>query len=167
MDDTRYRDCPGCGLRLPESDSPADVRFYASPECLGVYGELTGYTIMLRDETFIHQYLVDSYAAQHAEDHQPPIRVAFALIGLYFSLEKGYSGKQVQHMHMLLARRSKSWPRFPRPAQTGALTAHDMLNAQPGATRDAMLMRWSQSVWEAWSHEHERVKALIEQVMQK
>lgn len=159
------RECPGCGLRLPVGNTPADERFFASPECLSIYGELTGYTVMRGDEAFIHQHLVDAYAAQHAEDHQPPITVAFALIGLYLALEKDFTGKQVQHMHMLLARRTKNWPRFPRPAHTGALTVQDVVNAAPGAERDAMLMRWSQSVWDAWGHEHARVKALIASVL--
>ncbi len=169
MPTTDIRICPGCGLRLPYADTLTDDRFFASPECLALYGELTGYTIAAaqtrNDGQFIHQYMVDTYAAQHAEDHQPPIRVAFALIGLYLELERNYSGKQVQYMHTLLARRSKDWPRFMRPAHTGALTVVDVAQAQPGAERDAALRRWGQSVWDAWDAEHARVKALFERMM--
>ncbi|HZC06817.1 MAG TPA: DUF5946 family protein [Ktedonobacterales bacterium] len=160
-----YRDCPGCGLSLPVEDVAADARFYASPECQRIYGELTGYTVMLRDTEFIHQHLVDAYAAQHVGDGQPTIGAAFALIGLYLAVERGYTGKQVQRMHMLLARRSKTWPRFTRPAHVGALTALDVLNAQPGAARKAHMMLWARSVWDAWEGEHERVKALLARVM--
>jgi hypothetical protein len=164
-----YRECPGCGLRLPLSEALADDRFNASPECWAIYGELTGYTIASaqtrRDNVFIHQHLVDAYAAQHADEHQPPITVAFGLIGLYLAFEKGYTGKQVQHMHMLLAQRSKVWPTFERPMQTGALTVQDVLLAQPGDERDATLRRWGQSVWDAWSQQHAQVQALIERMM--
>jgi len=163
------RTCPGCGLRLPLSDAPFDDRFLASPECLALQGELTGYTIAdaqtRADDRFIHQHLVDAYAAQHAGGHQPSIRVAFALIGLYLQFERGYSGKQVQHMHVLLARRSSSWPRFTRPTHMGALTVLDVARAQPGEERDAALVRWGNSVWDAWRDEQARVKALFERVM--
>ena len=160
-----YRGCPGCGVRLPLSDAPADERFNASPECLHVYGELTGYTVMRRDEAFIHQHLVDAYAAQHVREGRPPIVAAFALIGLYLAVEKGYTGKQVQHMHILLARRSKHWPTFTPPPHVGVLTARDALDAPPGTERDEILMRWARSVWEAWSAEHDRVRTLFAQVM--
>lgn len=165
MESTTSRECPGCGLRLPISDAVADPRFYASPECQGIYGELTGYTVMRGDAEFIHQHLVDAYAAQHAEAHQRPIGLAFALIGLYLTFEQGATGRQVQHMHMLLANRSKTWPTFPRPPHTGALTVRDVLDAPPGDERDAALRRWAASVWQAWSHERERIAALIATVM--
>ncbi|HET9109488.1 MAG TPA: DUF5946 family protein [Ktedonobacterales bacterium] len=165
MSVTGYRVCPGCGARLPLGVGPADARFNASPECLHIYGELTGYTVMRRDEAFIHQHLVDTYAAQHAGEGRPTIGPAFALIGLYLAVEKGYTGKQVQHMHMLLARRSKTWPAFTLPAHVGPLTALDVLNAAPGSERDETLMRWAHSVWEAWADEHERVRALFAHVM--
>ena len=165
MQTTNYRDCPGCGLRLPISDAGDDTRFSASPECQRIYGELTGYTVARNDPGFMHQHLVDAYAAQHANDAQPTIRVAFALVGLYLTFEQGAMGKQAQHMHMLLAQRSKQWPRFPRPARTGSLTVLDVMNAAPGAARDATLLDWARSVWEAWSHERERVKRMIATVM--
>ncbi len=169
MNTPGYRDCPGCGLHLPMSDAPADERFNASPECWQIYGELTGYTIAAaqaaHDTAFIHQHLVDAYAVQHVGEQVRPMTVAFGLIGLYLACEKGCSGKQVQHMHLLLSRRAKTWPVFTRPAHMEALTVQDVLQAQPGEDRDAMLRRWSQSVWDAWGQEHERVKALIARVM--
>jgi hypothetical protein len=165
MAELDYRDCPGCGLHLLVSDAPTDERYNASPECLEIHGELTGYTVMRRDKDFIHQLLVDTYAAQHSDPRQPPIGLAFALIGLHLACDMGYTGRQVQHMHTLLARRSKTWPTFARPTHLDALTVLDVLHAQPGEQRDAMLRRWAQSVWDVWSQEHARVKSLLEQVM--
>lgn len=162
MDETT---CPGCGLRLPVSDAPADPPANASPECWYLYGEMTAYTVTHGDQAFIHQHLVDAYGAQHAGEQSKPIGVAFGLIGLYLACEKGYTGRQVQHMHMLLANRSKHWPTFTPPERTGGLTVQDALRTLPGDERDAMLMRWAASVWEAWSPEHERVKALLAAVM--
>ena len=160
-----YRDCPGCGVRLPMSEAQPNARYNASAECLQLYGELTTYTLTRGDGAFIHQLAVDAYSAQHAGDNMRPIGVAFALIGLYLACERGYSGRQVQHMHMLLARRSKTWPRFVPPPHVGSVTVLDVVRAHPEEERDAMLQRWGQAVWDAWPQEHERVKALVASVM--
>jgi hypothetical protein len=132
---------------------------------LQLYGEVTAYTLTRGDSGFIHQLAVDTYRAQHVGEHTRPIGVAFALIGLYFACERGYSGRQVQHLHMLLARRSKTWPSFAPPQHVGSVTVLDVVQAQPGEARDAMLQRWGQSVWDAWSQERESVKTLVERVM--
>jgi hypothetical protein len=159
------RACPGCGVRLPVSDAQPDERFHASAECLQMYAEVSAYTLTHGDSGFIHQLAVDVYRAQHIGERTSPIGVAFALIGLYFACECGYSGRQVQHMHMLLAQRSKTWPRFVPLPQVGSVTVLDVIQASPGEARDAILRRWGQSVWDAWSHEHERVKTLVANVM--
>lgn len=165
MSTPQYRDCPGCGLRLPLSEAAPDSRYNASPECWQLYGELTACTVTRGDSEFIHQHLVDAYAAQHVRDDGRPISAAFALIGLYLACERGYTGKQVQHMHMLLANRSKAWPTFTPPPHLRALTTLDVLHVPPGENRDRMLHQWAQSVWDAWAHEHDRVKSLIATTM--
>jgi hypothetical protein len=142
-----------------------DARFNASAECLLFYGELTTYTLTQGDSTFMRQLAVDTYRAQHATVDGPPIGVAFALIGLYYVCEHGYTGRQVQHMHRLLAQRSKTWPRFVPPSHMGAVTVVDVVRARPGAERDDLLRQWCRAVWNAWRPEHERVKELIASVM--
>jgi hypothetical protein len=165
MTTPQYRACPGCGVRLPVSEAAPDSRYNASAECWQLYGELAAYTVTRGYVEFIHQLVVDAYAAQHAGEDARPIGVAFALIGLYLACERGYTGRQVQHMHMLLAQRSKTWPRFVPPAHAGSVTVLDVLQARPGEERDATLRRWGQSVWDAWSAEHERVRSLFASVM--
>lgn len=167
MTELPSRTCPGCGLRLPISDAPADARFNASPECWDIHGELTAYTVTRGDPAFIHQHLVDAYAAQHPGPPAKPITVAFGLIGLYLACEKGYTGRKVQHMHGLLANRSKVWPTFTPPERTSALTVWDVLQAPPGDERDALLMRWATSIWVTWSAERERIESLIASVMRE
>ena len=162
---TTYRDCPGCGVRLLAVEEDPDGRYNASAECWRLYGELNAYTVTRGYDDFIHQLAVDTYAAQHVKPDARPIGVAFALIGLYLTCERGYSGRQVQHMHMLLARRSKTWPRFEPPPRAGEVTILDVLQAPAGEERDAALRRWGQSVWEAWGHEHAQVQSLCERVM--
>jgi hypothetical protein len=125
------------------------------------YEELCCYSLSRGDAAFVHQHVVDAFAAQTADGETKPIKLAFALIGLYLHLEKGFSGRDVQHAHQLLARKKRSWPAFPLPKDRGALTAKEVMATEPGAERDAAIDQWCASVWNAYQTSHDIVKVLI------
>ena len=87
------------------------------------YDELCAYTAMRGDRTFIHQHVVDAFAAQTANEHTKPITLAFALAGLCLRVERHYTGREVQRAHMHMARRKRPWPSFPLPHERGSMTA--------------------------------------------
>jgi len=122
--------------------------------------DLSYYTLAHGDSKFIHQHLVDAYGAQHVRHSPSTIGAAFALAGLYLAVERGFTGRQVQKMHILMARTSKRWPRFDPPADVGPLTVADVRAVAPGPARDERLMQWCASVWSAWSSEHGRVREM-------
>ena len=128
-----------------------------------MYDQVALYTLehARTDPSFIHQYAVDAYAAQHAAEATKTIRTAFALIGLYLHVEKNYSGKRVQRAHMQLAKKRKQWPAFESPAHVGDVTVADVLRAKPGTDRDQMIKMWCASVWEAWRDSHPQVRDLV------
>lgn len=135
----------------------------ASPPCeQQAYEELQCYTLEHGDPAFLHQHVVDAWAAQHADERTKPIGLTFALIGLYLHVEKGLSGRQVQRMHMALARRGRDWPSFALPAQRGSITARQVMAAPPGPERDQAIDAWCESVWEAFGETHREVAALLE-----
>jgi hypothetical protein len=101
-----------------------------------LYHELTAYTLGLRDSAFMHQHVVDAYAAQTADETSKPIAITFALIGLCLYLERGFTGRQVQRVHMLLAQRRRTWPRFLLPTARTSVTVRDVLSANPGSSRE-------------------------------
>jgi uncharacterized protein DUF5946 len=139
--------CPGCG--------------YASGECRALMNELSYYTLAHGDPRFIHQHAVDAYGAQHVCQSKSNIGAAFALAGLYLAVECKFTGRQVQKMHMLMAKKSKQWPRFDQPKDVGPLTVADVVAVEPGPSRDEELMRWCASVWLAWSSEQARVREMV------
>ncbi len=147
--------CPGCGLVLPEAGVLGSPRYNASAECWGLFGELTAYQLSIDDPTFAHQLAVDTYGAQHSGGKTRSITTAYALIGLYLAIEKGWTGILVQRAHMALARRSMAWPRLNPPGKAGLLTVQDVLLAALGDERDAMLRKWAEDVWLAWEKAHE------------
>jgi hypothetical protein len=114
------------------------------------FHELCFYTLAHRDPSFIHQHVVDAFAAQQAGQDSTPMKIAFALIGLYLHLEQGYTGREVQQAHMRLAKYRKQWPAFTPPKQCGTVTVADVIDASPGRERDDAIERWCVSVWEAW-----------------
>ncbi len=125
------------------------------------YDELSLYTLASRDPYFIHQCIVDAYAAQHADDNPKPIKNAFALAGLYLMLEKEYTGKQVQDAHVRMSNHRKDWPHFSTPAKKATLTVHDALKTPPGSERDAMIRKWCAEVWSIWEGDHARVADMV------
>jgi Family of unknown function (DUF5946) len=124
--------------------------------------ELSYYTLGHSDPRFIHQHLVDAYGAQHVRQSKSTIGAAFALAGLYLAVERALTGRQVQKMHMRMARRSKTWPQFVPPRDLGPITVADPLAAEPGPARDAALMDWAKSVWAAWAREQQRVREMVD-----
>jgi uncharacterized protein DUF5946 len=126
------------------------------------YHELCAYTLTHPDPAFLHQHVVDAFAAQHANERTKPITLVFALVGLYLHVEKGQSGKQVQHVHTLLARSRKNWPRIDAPLDRGDVTVSDIVRVPAGPARDAMIHTWCASVWAAYRTCRDQVAALIQ-----
>lgn len=113
---------------------------------------LYAYTLGRGDADFVHQHVVDAQCAHEADAATPQMRLTFALAGLYLHVERHYSGRQVQRVHALLARRQPPWPVLaPLPANRGALSARDVLAAPAGPARDAAIDAWCAALWAAYA----------------
>ncbi|HEV2278523.1 MAG TPA: DUF5946 family protein [Acidobacteriaceae bacterium] len=132
-----------------------------SPASRELFNELSYYTLAQPRSSFIHQVAIDTFTAQTADATTKPIAVVFALAGLYLHLEKGLSGLQVQAVHMRLANRPKQWPVLPLPRDRGSITVSDVLKAPAGPERDAMIERWSASVWQEWQESRNTIADLL------
>ncbi len=156
--------CPGCGVETPLRGRPPETRHNASAECWALFGELSAYTLVHGDPKFIHQHAVDAWQAQHLIKSKSNIGIAFSLIGLYLALEKGYSGRQVQLAHMELGRTKRVWVWCDPPVKYG-MTVADVLQAEPGADRDAALMKWAAAVWQSWSHAQDWTRQICTELL--
>ncbi len=125
------------------------------------YDELQCYTLGHGGRGFIHQHVVDAWAAQHADEQTKPIGLAFALIGLYLHVERRFSGRQVQQVHMRLGQCKRTWPSFPLPRERGSVTAVQVIAAQAGPERDKAIDSWCSSVWDAFRDSHRAVAELL------
>lgn len=127
------------------------------------YEQLQYYTLNHGGFEFVHQHIVDAWAAQIADEQTKPITLAFALVGLYLHVEKGFTGRQVQMAHMKLAQRKRVWPLFILPNQRGAVTASQVLATSAGPERDKAISVWCESVWDAYSNSHQVVAELLQE----
>jgi len=126
------------------------------------YEELSAYTLTHGDPAFVHQHVVDAFAAQSADGTTRPITLTFALVGLYLHVEKGRTGRRVQLVHMQLAQRKRDWPTWPLPLDRGAMNAADVMRSAAGVERDKAIDAWCGSVWQAFSQHRDAVVRLLE-----
>jgi hypothetical protein len=131
------------------------------PAELDLFHELSFYTLAHTDLAFLHQNAVDAFTAQQADANTKPIAVVFALAGLYLHVEKQFTGRQVQRVHMQLANRRKSWPKLPLPNQRGDIRVSDVMAEPAGPTRDAMIHSWCVSVWEGYAGARAQIAQLL------
>ena len=110
---------------------------------------------------FILQHVVDAFAVQSVSDDSRPIGLVFGLVGLYLRVEKQFSGRQVQRVHMELGRRKREWPRVYVPEDRGSMTVADVLAASAGPERDTAIDNWCRSVWTAFGANRETIIALL------
>jgi Family of unknown function (DUF5946) len=110
---------------------------------------------------FILQHVVDAFAVQTANDESSPIGVVFGLVGLYLHVEKQFSGRQVQRVHMEFGRRKREWPNADLPVDRGSMTVTDVLAASAGPERDMAINNWCRSVWTAFSTNRQIIITLL------
>ncbi|MEO7503087.1 MAG: DUF5946 family protein [Gemmatimonadaceae bacterium] len=127
------------------------------------YDELSAYTLMRGDATFIHQHVVDAFAVQYSDEQTKSIKLTFGLVGLYLKIEKQFSGRQVQLAHMQMARKKHVWPAFEIPADRGSMRPSDVIAAPPGQERDKAIDSWCASVWAPWQSNRPTIASLLEQ----
>ncbi len=131
------------------------------PDARQAYDELCAYTLSHGDPAFLHQHVVDAWAAQNATPAGKPIAITMALTGLYLHVERGFSGREVQLAHMRLARRKQAWPAWQFPDQRGALTALDVIASPPGPERDRAIHAWAAAVWQPFAINRAAVAELL------
>lgn len=156
--------CHGCGLEFYSTNYSIDKDLNALQVCRELYFQLTYYTLSLQDEEFIHQLAVDAYTAQHFGPQVKPIAITFALVGLYLINEKNYNGKQVQDIHIALAKKSKTWPEFFPPQNKASLTIRDVIQSSD-EDKNITIKKWHSSVWKIWQRDEKQITTMLNNLL--
>lgn len=109
------------------------------------------------------QHVADAYTVQTAGDASKPIGVVFALIGLLLRVERGFSGRRVQQVHMTLAASRREWPKIELPDARGSMTVSDVRAVSAGPDRDKAIDEWCRSVWNAVEPVRSSVAAILKE----
>ncbi|MFL6375337.1 MAG: DUF5946 family protein [Pyrinomonadaceae bacterium] len=125
------------------------------------YDELCAFTLSIGRGNFVHQHVVDAHAAQTATPAGKPIRIFFALVGLYLHLEHGFTGSEVQLAHMKLAGKRREWPEIELPSDRGSITAADVLAVEGDDGRIAMIDDWCGSVWYQYGSQRDKIASAL------
>lgn len=135
----------------------------ASQACLAIYHDVVGFEMdhvdLLGD---LHQVTVDTYGAQHPLAPTPSIRIYYGLVGLLLTLEYGWSGARVRHLHRSMGKPASWWPKINAPDFRGHLTISHVANSglksmNPKGHRQA-LFESGLAVWTSWQSQHEIIK---------
>ncbi len=110
---------------------------------------------------FILQHVTDAFTLQTATHETKPIAMVFGLVGLYLHLEKKFSGRQVQEMHMKMARFKRVWPSIHLPEDRGGISVLDVLGTPPGPERDRAIDDWCHSVWVSFASNRPTIVSLM------
>lgn len=126
------------------------------------FHELSFYTLAHPNAAyFIHQHVVDAYAAQMADEQTKSIKITFALVGLCLFIERGFTGREIQLAHMKMTQKKQLWPTFDLPVNRGNISISDVLRAEEGAKRDDQIKEWCRSIWDTYEQNHHIVRDLI------
>jgi hypothetical protein len=125
------------------------------------YNELCAWSLSRGDVGFVHQFVVDCWALQHATEETKPIGIVFPLVSLCLHLEHGYTGRQAQLAHMQLAKRRKDWPRIPVPKERARFKVSQILTLEVDAARDKAIDGWCAAAWEDWKDAQPTIRELV------
>ena len=165
--------CFGCGAMVPDIDGPTHRYLGASPGCWEAYGKLLarGYGDDGGDGGAggtVHRLSVDAYAAQHpgVPGKQSSQSVAGHLFVLCLVLERSvdpaFATPAIKQFIEKNKERGFAW--LEPPPSLGDLTVLDVIEATGAAERNRRVMRWAESVWQAWKPHHGKVRAWADEL---
>jgi hypothetical protein len=129
---------------------------------LSAYHEVCAWSLSRRDGHFVHQFIVDCWALQHATVGSKPISIVFPLVSLYLHLEHGQSGRQAQLAHMQLAKHRKDWPRMTPPADEIRFSVREVFDLESDAAREQAIHRWCELTWKVWKDSQQVIRELVQ-----
>lgn len=152
--------CPGCHARfLPQVVDETHPYIGASPACWAAFGEVLAREF--GDVTFgrVHRNTVDVYSVQHpgTDERRQRQSVALHLIGVCHWLEHDLGIEQLNAITQRLASEDRPWP-WLEPPTSYPMTVVDVLAARDGAQHVAVVRRWAEETWSAWSAHQELVR---------
>ena len=168
-----YISCFACGAKCLNIPGESHKYMLAAPGCWAMFCEIMAKEFS--DVTYwkAHQFTVDAYAAQHVgkkEDKRAVNSVNIHLASLYAIFEEGMPTYEAPELRKQFSQHFKGtgvlkW--LEPPNSLGEMTVYDPWNNEKSTAHFDITKNWAKSVWDAWSHQHEKIAELFEQVKRK
>jgi hypothetical protein len=152
--------CPGCRAALLDNpDGPHHRYMTASSGCWQAFGEILAMEFGRTGWGSEHRLTVDTYAAQHPgeDDRRQRQSVAIHLVALCHRLERGLDPKSLLAATQRMTADKREWPHLTAP-RSYTLTVVDVREATTAEEHLALVRRWAEATWQAWSDEHATVR---------
>ncbi len=155
--------CFSCGGEFQVIEGPVHPYMKSTPGCWAAFGEVLAREYSNLDFFNVHRLTVDSYAAQHpgSTDRQSIQSVGVHLIRLCLFLERGLTAEKANSAMLEAGKKKHTFTWLEPPANQGAITVADVLQASSVAEHTATVRSWARCVWKAWSPHHETIRAWL------
>ncbi len=159
----------GCIAALPDDPNGPHHRYMTSSSgCWQAFGEILAAEFGRPGWESEHRLTVDTYAAQHPgeDDRKQRQSVAIHLVALCHRLESGLDPPSLLAATQRMTAEKREWPRLLAP-HTYQLTVVDVLGATAAEEHLALIRRWAEATWEAWSDEHATVRGWADEALRE
>lgn len=155
--------CPECGAVTEKCDGPTHAYMTSSPGCWKVFGDVLAKEYSDQEYWKVHRLTVDSYACQHGGDTSRAIQsVNVHLCALYLAIERKLPFAAFSpQMKKVITKFKSQFVALDPPDWQGVMKVTDVSKAKDAAEHCLLVQKWAEEVWQAWEHEHRRVKSMM------
>ena len=155
--------CFSCGGEYPDITGPVHRYMTSSPGCWAVYGEVLAREYTNPEYFQVHRLTVDAYAVQHpgATDRQSIHSVGVHLIRLCLFLEHDLTPENANDAMLETAKNKQHFTYLTPPSSLGDITAADIARASNVSEHKALVYKWAQCAWDAWSAHHDTIRSWL------
>jgi hypothetical protein len=156
--------CPQCGARTPDIDGPTHPSMVSSPGCWRAFAELQADELARFGYPAAHGLAVDAYAATHGGDglqrrDRQSVCLHLMAICLLLETDRGPEARITLLREMTATK--VDWPTLRRPPGIPSLSLKHAAAAVGVEQYSARVDQWVHAVWDFWTPEHPRVRALL------
>jgi hypothetical protein len=115
----------------------------------------------------VHRMTVDAYCAQHPgkPERRSIQSINVHLVGLYLTVERKLAGDFARSIiGRMTVDQAVKFEWLNPPAKLGDVCVGDVIAATCANSHRALVTRWAESVWQAWSPCHRHIRDLAEKV---